>query len=147
MRFVRRQIEYRSLRQQTCINKLYGGVEMNFTKKLFEMTSMALPDVTARTFSAYLGKSEGYYGSISAQNLNISTNSLLYLSEVLEHKRVTSPNQYITEIQQMIALEVARRVQSFPMQNMEVRKIMLRAIANAYAQSTGGYSAPPIVIA
>lgn len=119
---------------------------MNFTKKLFDMTSMALPDVTARTFSRYLGKSEGYYGSISAQNLNISINSLLYLSEVLEHKKAESPNQYITELQEMIAQEVARRVQSFPTQNMAVRKMMLRAIANAYAQSTGGYSAPPIVI-
>ena len=119
---------------------------MSFTKKLFEMTSKALPDVTSRTFSRYLGKSEGYYGSISAQNLNISTNSLLYLSEVLEHKRATSPNQYITELQEMIAQEVARRVQSFPTQNMAVRKMMLRAIANAYAQSSGGYSAPPIVI-
>lgn len=119
---------------------------MSFTKQLFDKTSMALPDVTARTFSRYLGKSEGYFGSISAQNLNISTNSLLYLSEVLEHKKLSDPNQYISEIQEMIAQEVARRFQSVSTQNIEVRKMMLRAVANAYAQSTGGYSVPPIVI-
>jgi hypothetical protein len=54
---------------------------MSFTKQIYEKTSMALPDVTARTFSRYCGKSEGYYGSISSQNLDISTNGLLYLPD------------------------------------------------------------------
>ena len=79
---------------------------MSFTKQLFEMTSMALPDVTARTFSRYLGKSEGYYGSITAQNLDISTNSLLFLSELLDQKSSINPNKRITELQSMIAQEV-----------------------------------------
>jgi hypothetical protein len=119
---------------------------MSFTKQLFEMTSMALPGVTARTFSRYLGKSEGYYGSISAQNLAISTNSLLYLSEVLENKRATSATQYITELQAMIAQEVARRMQAFPTQNMTVRTMMLQAIAQIYMTDGREYSAPPILI-
>ena len=85
---------------------------MSFTKQLFEMTSMALPDVTARTFSRYLGKSEGYYGSITAQNLDISTNSLLFLSELLDQKSSNTPNKRITELQSMIAQEVARRMQT-----------------------------------
>ena len=72
---------------------------MSFTKQLFEMTSMALPEVTARKFSRYLGKSEGYYGSVSSQNLDISTNSLLFLSEILEHKNSINPNKKITELQ------------------------------------------------
>jgi len=119
---------------------------MSFTKQLFEMTALALPNITSRTFSRHLGKSEGYYGSISAQNLNISTNSLLYLSEVLEHKKATSPNRYITELQEMIAHEVARRVQSLQTQNMAVRKIVLHAIAQRYMASADDYCAPPIII-
>ena len=119
---------------------------MSFTKQLFEMTSMALPDVTTRTFSRYLGKSEGYYGSISAQKLNISTNSLLYLYEILEHKKEVKQNQYITELQSMIMREVTRRMQVLDTQNLAVRKLMMRAVAQAYAESTGGYSAPPILI-
>jgi hypothetical protein len=119
---------------------------MSFTKQIYEKTSMALPDITARTFSRYCGKSEGYYGSISSQNLDISTNSLLYLSEVLEHKRATSPNQYITELQAMIAQEVARRMQAFTTQNMTVRTMMLQAIAQIYMTDGREYSAPPIVI-
>ena len=124
---------------------------MSFTKQLFEMTSMALPDVTARTFSRYLGKSEGYYGSISAQNLAISTNGLLFLSEVLEQKNTRSqknPSQekYITEIQNLIAQEIARRMQQLETENLAVRKMVIRAVAQTYMQSGKNYSAPPIVI-
>lgn len=119
---------------------------MSFTKQIFDMASMALPDMTTRTFSRYCGKSEGYYGSISAQKLPISTNSLLYLSEVLEHKKVESPNKHITELQLMIAQEVARRMQSLDTQNMAVRKMVIRAIAQTYMDGDREYSAPPILI-
>lgn len=119
---------------------------MSFTKQLFEMTSMALPEVTARKFSRYLGKSEGYYGSVSSQNLDISTNSLLFLSEILEHKNSASPNKKITEIQSMIALEIANRVQRIDSQNEAVRKLVIRSIAKVYMESDNNYTAPPIVI-
>jgi hypothetical protein len=120
---------------------------MSFTKQIYEKTSMALPDVTARTFSRYCGKSEGYYGSISAQNLDISTNGLLYLSEVLEHKKSTSPNKYITETQSLIAEEIARRMQEVDTGNLAIRKLVLRAIASTYLKAHDEFSAPPIVIA
>ena len=112
---------------------------MSFTKQLFEMTSMALPDVTARTFSRYLGKSEGYYGSITAQNLDISTNSLLFLSELLDQKSSNNPNKRITELQSMIAQEVARRMQTLETQNIAVRKLVMKSIARAYINSDGIY--------
>jgi hypothetical protein len=125
---------------------------MSFTKQLFEMTSMALPGVTARTFSRYLGKSEGYYGSISAQNLAISTNGLLFLSEVLEQQNTSNQDndgnqyKYITEIQNLIAQEIARRMQQLDTENLEVRKMVIRAVAQTYMQSGNDYAAPPIVI-
>ena len=119
---------------------------MSFTKQLFDMTSMALPDVTARTFSRYLGKSEGYYGSVTAQNLDISTNSLLFLSEVLEHKNSISPSKRIAEVQSLIAQEVARRMQTLETQNVAVRKLVMKSIARAYMSSEHEFAAPPIVI-
>ena len=128
------------------INTLYRRQTMSFTKQLFEMTSMALPDVTARTFSRYLGKSEGYYGSITAQNLDISTNSLLFLSELLDQKSSNNPNKRITELQSMIAQEVARRMQTLETQNIAVRKLVMKSIARAYMNSEHDFSAPPIVI-
>ena len=115
---------------------------MSFTKQIFDMASMALPDITTRTFSRCCGKSEGYYGSIIAQKLPISTNSLLYLSEVLEHKKAQSPNKHITELQLMIAQEVAKRMQSLQTQNLAVRKMVIRAIAQTYMDDGGGYSTP-----
>ena len=119
---------------------------MSFTKQLFEMTSIALPDITARTFSRYLGKSEGYYGSICAQSLDISTNSLLFLAEVLDHKNVISPNKRITELQSMIAQEVARRMQQLNTENEVVRKLVIRSVAKTYVERDQIFSAPPIVI-
>ena len=119
---------------------------MSFTKQLYEMTSLALPDVTARTFSRYLGKSEGYYGSVTAQNLDISTNSLLFLSEVLEHKNSISPSKRIAEVQSLIAQEVARRMQTLETQNVAVRKLVMKSIARAYMSSEHEFAAPPIVI-
>ena len=107
---------------------------------------MALPDVTARKFSSYLGKSEGYYGSISAQNLDISTNSLLFLSEILEQKSFIYPNQRITELQSMIAEEVALRMQRLDTQNIAIRKLVMKAVARAYVKSENEFAAPPILI-
>jgi len=119
---------------------------MNFTKHLFLMTSMVLPNITARTFSRYLGKSEGYYGSISAQNLDISTNSLLFLAEVLDHKNSLSPNKRVTELQSMIAQEVARRMQMLDTKNEVIRKLVIRSVAKTYMERDELFSAPPIVI-
>lgn len=120
---------------------------MSFTKQIYQYTAMALPDITARSFSRYCGKSEGYYGSISAQNLDISTNGLLYLSEVLEHKKTTNPNKLITETQKLIADEIARRMQAVDTGNLAIRKLVLRAIASTYLETHDEFSAPPIVIA
>jgi hypothetical protein len=119
---------------------------MEFTKKLFEKTAMALPGITAREFSRYCGKSEGYYGSISSQNLNISTNALMYLAEVLHYKNEISPKQEYREILQMISQEVAKRTREVQCENLVVRQMVLRAVANAYMQREDGYYAPAIVI-
>jgi hypothetical protein len=120
---------------------------MTITKQIYDKTTQALPDITARSFSRYCGKSEGYYGSISSQNLDISTNGLLYLSEVLEHKKTTNPNKHITETQKLIADEIARRMHAVDTSNLAIRKLVLRAIASTYLQAHDEFSAPPIVIA
>jgi hypothetical protein len=128
------------------INTLYRRQTMSFTKQLFEMTSMALPEITARTFSRYLGKSEGYYGSISSQNLDISTNSLLFLAEVLDHKNSLSQNKRITDLQSMSAQEVAGRMQKLDTENEVIRKLVIRSVAKTYMERDQLYSAPPILI-
>lgn len=50
---------------------------MEFERTLFEKVREAFPKTTARTFSRDCGKSEGYYGSIIAQQQRISTCALI----------------------------------------------------------------------
>lgn len=119
---------------------------MNFTKSLYEKTAKALPEITARTFSRYCGRSEGYYGSISAQNLNISTNSLLYLAEILECRRGMASSKSIDEVLGLIANEIARRAQVGYCNSLAVRRMIIRAVADTYMENYGEFTAPPIVI-
>lgn len=119
---------------------------MEFTKKLYEKTANAIPSMTAREFSRYLGKSEGYYGSIISQNLQISTNALIYLAEVLDYKNTITPKKEFGEVVSLIAAEVARRTQHLECENARVRKMVLKAVANAYMQKENEYYAPAIVI-
>ena len=80
---------------------------MNFKNRLYEKIKTAMPDMTVREFSNYCGKSEGYYGSITAQNLELSTNALLHLAEVLSLIQAQQPNPALGTALTMIAEEVA----------------------------------------
>jgi hypothetical protein len=119
---------------------------MEFTKKLFELTAVALPEITTRKFSTYLGKSEGYYGSICTQKLNIPTNSLIFLSELLDKKYSENPNPRIKEVQFYIAQEIAQRMNFIETKNLVVRNLILKSIANICLKNELNYSAPPIII-
>ena len=102
---------------------------MSFTKHLFQITCQAVPNTTARKFSTYCGKSEGYYGSVTAQNMRISTNALICLAEVLEHKKRNSCAQAIDQVQHVIAAEVADRMQPNQSITLAVRKLLSSAVA------------------
>lgn len=120
---------------------------MSFTRELFERTTNALPGTTAREFSRYCGKSEGYYGSISSQDLEISTSGLIYLAGLLHAKNSIEPNEKIRQVLAMITNEVADRTKRIQCENEAVRRMMIKAVAHAYMQGSSDYSAPPIVIA
>lgn len=109
---------------------------MTFTQQIYEQVHAAIPDTTARTFSRGCGKSEGYYGSITAQKLPISTNALICLAEVLECRKELlgrhSENtrlQHIEEAQQMIADEIARRMQNIYTDDYTIRKMIVSSVA------------------
>ncbi len=124
---------------------------MTFTRKLFEQVCEAVPNTTARTFSRDCGRSEGYYGSITAQKLPITTNALMCLAEVLEYRkelmRDMTPRKLakIEEVQQMIAAEISSRIQHMDCENMVVRKMIISAVAKSVAASEQRHY-PPIFI-
>ena len=109
---------------------------MIFTQQIYEQVHIAIPDTTTRTFSRDCGKSEGYYGSITAQKLPISTNALICLVEVLECRKellgrhsTNARLQHIEEAQQMIADEIANRMQSIQTDDYKIRKMIIGSVA------------------
>lgn len=108
---------------------------MAFTQHLYQQLCDALPGTTSRSFSRLCGKSEGYFGSINAQQLAISTNSLIYLAEMLEHfmsaKQKEQPAvQKLRQVQELIANEIGRRTQEFKIENLPVRRMIISAVAS-----------------
>lgn len=124
---------------------------MTFTQKLYEQICSAIPSTTSRSFSQLCGRSEGYFGSITAQQLPISTNSLIYLAEMLEHLIATTYSQHdskplkLRRILQFIANEIARRAQEFDIDNLPVRKMIISAVATAAYTRDHQHSLPPII--
>jgi hypothetical protein len=126
------------------------GETMTFTQQLYEQISNALPGTTSRSFSRLCGRSEGYFGSINAQQLPISTNSIIYLAEMIEHLIATRDLYYnkqhkLRRIQQMIAEEVARRTQELNIENLPVRKMIISAVAKAAYTRDHQHNLPAII--
>ena len=125
---------------------------MTFTQQIYEQVHAAIPSTTTRTFSRDCGKSDGYYGSITAQQLPISTNALICLAEVLEcrkqllgSKLTRTRLQRIEEAQQMIADEVATRMQHINTDDFKVRTMIVNAVARTVAANNQSHY-PPIFI-
>lgn len=126
------------------------GETMTFTQKLYEQIGNALPGTTSRSFSRLCGRSEGYFGSITAQQLLISTNSIIYLAEAMEQLMIYQRDQPHTarkmrQIQQSIAEEIARRTQHFDIDNLPVRKMIISAVAKAAYTRDHQYNLPAII--
>lgn len=123
---------------------------MTFTQQLFEQISIALPNTTTRSFSRLCGKSEGYFGSINAQQLPISTNSMIYLAEIIEHMIDITPSQQNTQklrqVQQMIANEIAQRTHNLDIENLPVRKMIISAVAHAAYMRDHQFNLPAIIL-
>jgi hypothetical protein len=123
---------------------------MTFIQQLYERLGDALPGMTTRRFSRLCGKSEGYYGSITAQQLPITTNALIYLAEMIEHIKTTQRSEMqathqLQRVQQFIADEIARRTQNFVIDNLPVRKMIISAVANIAYQRDHQHNLPAII--
>ena len=128
----------------------------NFSQTLYEQICIAFPSTTARTFSKDCDMSEGYWGSIQAQQLPISTKALNSLANTMDmkanivahtdgnnHKR----KQLVQCIKQMIADEIAiRQTTANISSNHNLRRMILESVSKIAEQRTYTYSAPPISI-
>lgn len=112
---------------------------MTTPQEIFEEIKTIFPETTYRSFSRLCGMSESYYGSILAQNLAISTNALLHLAELLEHKKYLCADMtprrinQIQMVQEKIAQEIAQRAHRIDSGNLKVRKMLIAALARISA--------------
>lgn len=120
---------------------------MKFNKDLYGVIKCAMPEMTVRQFSRYCGRSEGYYGSITAQALPLSTNALLHLAEMLTHRQKLDQTQALNSALAMIAQEVANRMQNINTRNWAVRQMIIKAVAKTQCSSANlGLAPMPIVV-
>ena len=86
-----------------------------FEQELYEAVGRAFPGLTVRTMSRLLGKSSGYWSSVTSQNLPLSTDALTHLSEVIECQQVMCPlhsrrGQSLADAQQLICEQLSARL-------------------------------------
>ncbi len=111
---------------------------MNFNEQLFDKTRKAIPNITTRSISRYMGKSDGYWSSMTSQGSAITTDALLSFASVLDFIRNESPNKQLTELISFVENEVAHRMTYIDMPNYRVRKSILAAVSRI------NYNAAPL---
>ena len=89
--------------------------DQSFEQSLYNLMCAVFPETTVRSFSAALGKSAGYWSSVSAQGLKVSNAALLYLIDHLECKKIridisSARRQGIEKIQNQIKAELLARL-------------------------------------
>ena len=125
---------------------------MTFTEELYQHISSLYSGMTVRGFSKLCGKSEGYYGSMKAQNLELATSAITHLIEELEQRKMAAPasTQFITqltEVQLFIAYEIAaRHHKCSESQNIKIRHMLLEAISNLADRELDNRTPTPIFI-
>jgi hypothetical protein len=108
--------------------------------------------MTVRGFSELCGKSPSYYGSIKAQQLELSTSAIAHLMEGIEERKLVAPasTQFITqltEVQLFIAYEIAaRHHKCSESQNIKIRHMLLEAISNLADRELDNRTPTPIFI-
>ena len=125
---------------------------MTFTEDLYKKISNLYVGMTVRGFSELCGKSPSYYGSIKAQQLELSTSSIAHLMEELEQRKMVAPasTQFITQlsdVQRFIANEIAiRHHRCSENQNIKIRHMILEAVSNLADRELDNRTPAPVFI-
>ena len=128
---------------------------MTFTEELYQHISSLYSGMTVRGFSKLCGKSEGYYGSMKAQNLELATSAITNLLEELERRKMmfismNASAKQITElrdVQLFIADEIAaRHHKCSENQNIKIRHMLLEAVSNLADQELANRTPTPVFI-
>ena len=128
---------------------------MTFTEELYQHISSLYSGMTVRGFSKLCGKSEGYYGSMKAQNLELATSAITHLIEELEQRKMmfismnASAKQItqLRDVQLFIADEIAaRHHKCSENQNIKIRHMILNAVSNLADREIDNRTPTPVFI-
>lgn len=125
---------------------------MTFIEELYEKISNLYVGMTVRGFSELCGKSPSYYGSIKAQNLELSKSVAAHLMEGIEERKMAAPasTQFITQltdVQLFIANEIAiRHHKCTENQNIKIRHMLLEALSNLADREIDNRTPTPVFI-
>ena len=128
---------------------------MTFTEELYQHISSLYSGMTVRGFSKLCGKSEGYFGSMKAQNLELATSAITNFLEELEQRKMmfismNASAKQITElrdVQLFIADEIAaRHHKCSENQNIKIRHMLLEAVSNLADQELANRTPAPVFI-
>jgi hemoglobin-like flavoprotein len=128
---------------------------MTFTEELYQHISSLYSGMTVRGFSKLCGKSEGYFGSMKAQNLELATSAITNLLEELEQRKMmfismNASAKQITElrdVQLFIADEIAaRHHKCSENQNIKIRHMLLEAVSNLADRELDNRTPTPVFI-
>ena len=128
---------------------------MSYTKQIFNKMKAIDPNITVREFSYRCGKSEGYYGSLISQKLELSDEAIINLLETLEMWKLISvktPNNtvdkvhQIDDVQKNLTTELAERTSTnHNTLNNQVRNLIIKAVVNLYQSKTNADTSIPFV--
>ena len=128
---------------------------MSYTKQIFNEMKAIDPNITVREFSYRCGKSEGYYGSLISQELELSDEAIINLLETLEMWKLISvktPNNtadkvhQIDDVQKNLTTELAERTSTnHNTLNNQVRNLIIKAVVNLYQSKTNADTSIPFV--
>jgi hypothetical protein len=85
-----------------------------FEQILYEAMGQAYPGLTVRSMSKLLGKSPGYWSSMTSQKLPLPTEMLIYLSDVVECHKMLLPMgsgrlSKLEKVQTLLCAEIGTR--------------------------------------
>ena len=66
-------------------------MSQTFETTLYEAVGRAFPGLTVRSMSRLLGKSSGYWSSMTSQKLPLPTDTLIHLADVVECQKILLP--------------------------------------------------------
>jgi hypothetical protein len=76
----------------------------------------------------------------------MSTNALFHLAEVIDQRNKLNPSSTLNTSIEMMATEIARRMNDMPSACYAVRKQVIGALGRSYAKRELEFFAPPVLL-